>query len=159
MAERFVVDFQASPDFAVVAEGFFATRQRLEDMIEPMTDAANVVSDAIKQRFDDQDFVELSPNTHKTMGRFGDEFILVDTGAMYDAATSLQAWDIQNANGQASAFYDPSYLANIAPYFRFHISGTRYMPERNFLEIDEAAAEAEIDGIFQRFVDQAVASA
>src|SRR5688572_22754076 len=156
MAERFVVDIQVSPDLAVVVEAFFTAKERLEQMREPMLDAAQAYANAIRARFESQDFEPLSSDTRKSVGVRGSEFILVDTGTMEAAATSALSWDVVAGESKASATFDPSLLASVAPYFRFHLSGTDFMPERDFLAIDEVAVERSIDLIFERFVSDSI---
>jgi hypothetical protein len=159
VAERFVVDVQTIPDMQVVVESFFVARERIEQMQEPITDAAAIGAEAIRQRFEDQDFAPLSANTRKKVGARGEGFILVDTGAMYDAATSLLAWNIEVSGTQAVAQYDPNFIDGAAPYFRFHLTGTAFMPKRDFLALDVSTMESDIDKVFERFVEDALVSA
>src|SRR5688572_27760374 len=59
MAERFVVDVQISPEMAIVSESFFATRERMEQMREPIAESAALFAESIQERFDSQEFAPL----------------------------------------------------------------------------------------------------
>lgn len=152
--ERFDIQFTSTPDLTLVAEGFFVTRQRLDEMVRP---TQRVVDEVFVPEIETNFLVEgrppweqLAPSTVKKRGSAHP--ILQDRGKLIAAATSGSAWVVSPETRGATAVFDMGMLPDYAP---FHVSGTHFMPQRDFTTISDDADER-IDQIFAEFVDEAV---
>jgi phage gpG-like protein len=160
MPGRFSLSIQAVPEPAVVAEGFFLTREKLDEMVGPITEVAHLISREIEANFAaqgrPQGWEALSDATVARRG--SSEPILHDTGDMEAAVTDPNAWKVTPTVRGATAVMDESgFPTNSAGdvYASFHITGTDFMPARDWTFIpDDAMAEA--DRIFEDFITEAV---
>lgn len=73
------------------------------------------------------------PLAEGTIRKKGHDTILVDSGQLRQGATSINTWQI---SGGVATMFDP------VDYGHFHISGTSHMPARNFVDLNDATADA-----------------
>jgi len=149
------VDLVWIPLPSIVAKAYFATAERAADMLDPMYDAVEVVQGQIEANFDVEGRpAKWAPLSEATIGLRqeagfpGEHPILVRTGALKDAVTSASAWDIEASGQTVSAL-----MTDPTGYGSYHISGTIYMPIRDWSYVDDEALD-EIEQLFMEWVTQ-----
>lgn len=143
MAERFLVDVQAIPLPIIVAEGYFVTAERLEDLEEPVEDIARFISSELQQNFVVGGRPPWQPHAPATVERWGPHPLLDLTGDLRDEIVADERWDIDKGRSNVTAAFTAGPVTDL--YGRFHLSGTQFMPVRDFMalpvEIQDKALE------------------
>lgn len=155
MPERITVEVVATPLPAVVAQGFFVTAQILEDLGEPTRQAAAVLANEIEQNFRVGGRpAAWPPLAEATIKRKGHGRILFDSNDLFDEATNPSNFEVTTAKNTSSAHLDAEQLPE---YAIFHVTGTEFMPERDFTFVSDEAID-EIEKIYANFLDDAIAA-
>lgn len=156
MAQRSTIEVDFVPLPTVVAQGYFVTAAALDNMVEPVTEISQFISDQISKKFDDAGpgWPEHAP---ATILRWGEHDLLQLSGDLRSEVTSESAWDIARVSHGAVGTFNPDNAGDaFSNYGIFHIEGTENMPARNFLDLDPSA-EDEAEDIFDRWVDEKLA--
>jgi len=155
MPVRLGIDVVWTPLPAVVANAYFATAEYAANMLDPMYDAVELVRGQILENFDVEGrparwepLSEATVGIREETGFPGEHPILERTSALKTGATSAAAWDIEHSGQTITAvFLDPT------GYGSFHITGTIYMPIRDWSYVDDEALD-EIESVFMEYVTQ-----
>ncbi len=141
------------PSATVLAQAFFVTAEKLSQIEEPMHRIVNdVLVPEIEENFQTEGhgaWEQLAPAT--ALKRGSAHPILMETGQMREAATSPQAWSVERSGSSAFASFNP----DVTEYAKFHISGTSFMPVRDFGTF-EADVEDQVEDIFDEWLDEAI---
>lgn len=154
--DRITVEFVSHPNIAAIIAGFFTTRERLDQLVEPATEVMKLMVREIQMNFDAEGRpTPWEPLAESTARKRGSEHpILDDEGDLVQAATSEESWVVSPAGaGRAAEAHLDIYAV---PYYGFfHITGLEFMPQRDWSFISDDALN-EADDIVKRFVDDAM---
>lgn len=148
----------ASSNLEIVAQGFFITSEKLNQMTEPMEQTVLAFSDAISDNFEAEggpggQWAPLQESTKRRKAALGlDDRILRATGSLEAGATSGKNWDIQQGGRTTTA-----ELSDPTGYGFFHLSGTQFMPIRDWATVGDDALD-EMQNIFADWMQETVNS-
>lgn len=141
MAERPILSVVPYPSVDLIINAFFTSAERAQTLDKPLGDIAKLASNEIAENFAAQGrpsrWEPLAQATIKdriTRG-YGPGPILDREGTLKDDATAEASWQISGAGQVVVANLD------VVGYGRFHISGTKHMPERDWTYTSEAFDE------------------
>jgi phage gpG-like protein len=136
----------------VVANAWFSSADQLSRLEQPMRDIVEIHSRELEENFASQGRPgPWKPLAESTIRKKGHDTILQDSGALHDAASNADSWAI-SVSGQSAV------AALAAPsYGRFHLTGTRHIPERPWDYISPEA-EAESDEILLDWIEEPLES-
>lgn len=99
----------------------------------------------------DPKWPDITDSTKETkMRRVGHAYpILVETGRLKKAATALARWHVKNDEARFTGL--PGYAA----YGTFHVTGTKYMPQRHWGNWRDNAGEA-VHQIFDEWIEEKI---
>lgn len=155
MAERgaLEISYDFIPPLSVVAEGWFMTARRLSEMTDVVEGITQELSAELAENFEvggRPPWPALKDTTIERKEKIADlrgapEDILVRSGALWDEVADPLAWDIQREGAGAVGVYNPGDVHDA--YGHFHLSGTVYMPIRNYMELTDEI----VDGVADLF--------
>ena len=99
----------------------------------------------------DPKWPDITDSTKETkMRRVGHTYpILVETGRLKKAATALARWHVKNDEATFTGL--PGYAA----YGTFHVTGTKYMPQRNWANWRDNTGDA-VHQVFDEWVEEKI---
>jgi phage gpG-like protein len=126
--ERLGFDVVFNPNPTVVAQAFFASAQRAQNLVPPMEKIIEEASNEIAENFAAEGRPTKWPSlAESTIAKRGtDGPILVDTGELEAEATDPSSWAIV-ASGQSVVA-----SLNVRDDSKFHLTGTQFMPQRDW---------------------------
>lgn len=180
MPSRISVEVVSLPAPAVVAQGYFMTAERLENMVEPMFEAVEALTERYRRNFDDEssagdkwqewtDWYSAKRGGKVTTDVMGEEYtvggvtkwrptitvnkILQLSQDLYKAATDPASWDVDQSGRDAIA------VLEVPEYGKFHITGATMgglaaggiMPVRDWSFVPDDELDY-IDEIFDNYV-------
>lgn len=136
----------------VVAEGIDRVDRAFRDFRTPLTKSlVEVILPSIRENFDSEGrppWQRLSETTVERRGGLAHP-ILEDSGRLRSAATSAQAWRVTQDT------VSPENIENMVSYAKYIQAGTRLMPARPFLVLQDEDGE-KIQEIFDRWVEEII---
>lgn len=150
MAERGDFFIQMTPDPMMVAQGFFMTSQRLNDLREPVEMGAKILGDELAINFLVGGRPSWAPLATSTVTKKGHSQVLIESGDLMEEVSDAERWQFASGGNSAIAQWEPGSVHSA--YGHYHLSGTRFMPQRDFMTMPDRVEDAIMD-IFEDWID------
>lgn len=149
MAERGDFFIEMTPNPMMVAQGFFMTSRRLSDLREPVEMGAKIVAEELAINFVVGGRPGWKPLADSTVAKKGHSEILIESGDLMEEVSDADRWAMSSGGNYAMAQWEPGSAHSA--YGEFHLSGTRFMPQRDFMSMPDRVEDAILE-IFEDWV-------
>jgi phage gpG-like protein len=143
------------PSPLIIQTAFAELSSNIRSFKEPIDRAiAEVVIPSIRENFAVGGRPRWAPLSTETIAKKGHETVLIDSGKLARVAAQKNIWQV---NGGYLVGDAEAYIKGLpgAEYGLFHMTGTRNMPVRDFLSLQEEDVDR-IEEIFGDYVDERI---